>query len=440
MKKVLSILISAMLVLSMAAAFAGDAPAEELNIAIFEGGYGPAFWHWAVERFEADNPGVKVNMQISPTIGDMIRPQIVAGNVPDFLNLNDNDQTGVVLALIKDNGLLEITDVFAGPQYDSDAPLREKIIPGFLESAKCAPYGDGKIYLAPGNASPMGLVYNKTLFADNGWSVPVTWADFFALGDLAKAQGISLLTYQGIYPGYMESVLFPAIASRIGLEDFAKITSYQPGIWIDPRVIEVLEQFENICTGGYLMPGTVALNHTQSQTDQMQNKALFIPNGTWMEGEMADVPAADGYAFGLTPPPVMHNGDTRYIMSGVEQFSIPAGAKNPELAKLFLRFLYTDEAIAKYAELNDGAIIATNNALELCKPFVTEGVYGMFGAYNEPDAASLIVGFLALPENSKIIYGDEIFQPLADVMTGNMTALQWAESIDQACQDIAAGR
>lgn len=38
------------------------------------------------------------------------------------------------------------------------------------------------------------------------------------------------------------------------------------------------------------MDGTVALNHTQSQTDMMMNKALFIPNGNWMEGEMADAP------------------------------------------------------------------------------------------------------------------------------------------------------
>lgn len=440
MKKMLALLTALLMVLSMAPALAEDAPTGELNLAIFEGGYGADYWHWAIETFEADNPGVKVNMQISPTIGDMIRPQIVAGDVPDFLNLNDNDQTGVVLALIKDNGLLDITDVFEGPQYDSDEPLKDKIIPGFLESARCAPYGDGKIYLAPGNASPMGLIYNKTLFAENGWEVPVTWDDFFALGELAKEQGIALFTYQGIYPSYMESVLFPAIASRIGLDDFKKITSFQPGIWTDSRVLEVLEQFEKIYTNGDLMSGTVALNHTQSQTDQMQNKALFIPNGTWMESEMADVPAAEGYAFGLTPPPVMAEGDTRYIMSGVEQFSIPAGAKNPELAKLFLRFLYTDASIAKYAELSGGAILATNNALELCRPYITDGVYGMFGSYSEPGAASLIVGFDAAPENSKILYSDEIFQPLSDVMSGTMTAAEWAESIDQACQDIAAGK
>ena len=58
----------------------------------------------------------------------------------------------------------------------------------------------------------MGLVYNKTLFEENGWETPVTWDDFFELGEKAKEKGIALFTYQGIYPGYLESMLWPALA------------------------------------------------------------------------------------------------------------------------------------------------------------------------------------------------------------------------------------
>ena len=79
-------------------------------------------------------------------------------------------------------------------------PLKDQVIDGLLDSAKCSPYGDGKIYIAPFDASPMGLVYNKTLFEENGWETPVTWDDFFELGDKAKEKGIALFTYQGIYP------------------------------------------------------------------------------------------------------------------------------------------------------------------------------------------------------------------------------------------------
>ena len=69
---------------------------NELNIAVFEGGYGSAYWDEIIKRFEDAYPGVTVNMQISPKIGDIIRPQIVAGNVPDFISMNDNDSTGLI--------------------------------------------------------------------------------------------------------------------------------------------------------------------------------------------------------------------------------------------------------------------------------------------------------------------------------------------------------
>ena len=125
---------------------------KELNIAIFEGGYGPEYWEEIVDRFE-ETYGVTVNMQISPTIGDIIRPQIVAGNVPDFISMNDNDTTGLISSMIRENALLDITDVFEGPGLEDTSPLKEQVLEGVLNTAKCSPYSDGKVYLAPFNAS-----------------------------------------------------------------------------------------------------------------------------------------------------------------------------------------------------------------------------------------------------------------------------------------------
>jgi len=410
---------------------------QELNIAVFEGGYGSGFWEALIAKFEEDNPGVKINMQISPEIGDVIRPQIAAGNVPDLLALAINDQTGVVLSLIKDNCLLDITDVFDSPQYDSGAALRGKITAGFLESANCAPYGDGKIYLAPQNAGPMGLVYNKTLFEDNQWDIPMTWDDFFALGDRAKEQGIALFTYPGIYPEYMESILWPAIASAVGPEDFAKLQSYDVGIWGDPRVLALLGQFAKIGSGGYLLAGTAALDHAMSQTEHMHNKALFIPNGIWMETEMRDAARAEGYAFALAPPPVMKEGDTRYVMSSFEQLSIPKAARNPELARLFLRYFYTDEVLKMYADMCN-AVIPTVNATSLIEGLVSDGVYSMFGAYDEPGADPLIVGFDAPPDGALIRWSDEVFYSLSGLMNGSLSVQECSARIAAAAAQLSA--
>lgn len=196
---------------------------NELNIAVFEGGYGSEYWDEIIKRFEAAYPGVTVNMQISPKIGDIIRPQIVAGNVPDFISMNDNDSTGLISSMVKEHALMDLSDVFEEGGIDDDTPLKDQVIDGLLDSAKCSPYGDGKIYIAPFDASPMGLVYNKTLFEENGWETPVTWDDFFELGDKAKEKGIALFTYQGIYPGYLESMLWPALASATGIDNMKAV-------------------------------------------------------------------------------------------------------------------------------------------------------------------------------------------------------------------------
>ncbi len=406
---------------------------QELNIAIFEGGYGPDYWNEIVARFE-EAYGVTVNMQISPTIGDIIRPQIVAGNVPDFISMNDNDTSGLISSLIRENALMDITDVFEGPGLEDTSPLKDQVLDGVLDTAKCSPYGDGKVYLAPFNASPLGLVYNKTLFEENNWELPETWDEFFALGDQAKEQGIALMTYPGLYPGYMESLLWPAIASAAGIDTAMDISNYVPGSFSSPEVMAVLENIQKISTGGYLMDGSVALNHTQSQTEMMMNKAVFIPNGNWMEGEMKDAPRADGFEFGLTTAPSMNAGDPRYVMTSVEQFSIPAAAKNPELAKEFLRFLYTEESVKLFAE-KAGGIYALKNATELSKDYVTEGVYSMNEVYNEGD--SMVFGFVALPEGCKVTPRSEVFQSIADLMNGNLTPQQWSEKVEASFIEVA---
>lgn len=412
---------------------------KELNIAVFQGGFGDAYWNAVVEEFEKTHEGVTVNMTISPTIAEIIRPQIVAGNAPDFISLNDSSEDGLILSLIKENALLDITDVFDGQNYAGTGTLRDDIKDGLLESKKCAPYADKKIYLAPFNTGPQGLVYNKTVFDEKGWQIPETWDDFFALGDTVQADGRSLFTYQGIYPGYLEEMLWPAIASSCGMDAIKKIWAYEEGSFNNPEVVAVLQKFADISAKGYMLPGTVGMNHTESQSEMMLGKAAFITNGTWMESEMADAPREEGFEFAMAPTPSMKKGDVHYVLDSCEQFSIPAAAKNPELAKEFLRFLYSDESVKLFAE-KAGAVMATKSGRELAKDYISTATYNMYGIYDQPNTASLIMNFEALPENCKINVSDEVFNPMISLFNGEITAEEWAESVEAAFAQIRADK
>ena len=411
---------------------------QELNIAIFQGGYGDAYWNQMVEKFEADHEGVKINMTISPTIGDIIRPQIVAGNAPDFIYLNTDGTDGVGRSLIKEHALLNLDDVFDGPNYAGTGTLRDDITDGILESSKCAPYGDGEIYFAPFNNGPEGLIYNKTFFEENNLEAPKTWDDFFALGDQVKEiDGRALLAYQGIYPSYLEIMLWPAVANECGKEALTGIANYEEGSFNNEGVIKALNHLKEIADKGYLLDGTIGMNHTESQTEMMLGKALFIPNGTWMESEMKDAPREDGFEYAMIPTPAENAGDVHYIYDCCEVFAIPADAENPELAKEFLRFLYSDESVMAFAEAS-GALYATKTAYEVAKDKLSNAIYNMYGIYEESNAASMIMSFAAVPADCKVNPRDEIFNSITSLLNGEMTAEELAEHAEEAFAQVRA--
>ena len=150
--------------------------------------------------------------------------------------------------------------------------------------------------------------------------MPKTWDEFFALGDKVKdIDGRALFTYQGIYPGYMEEMLWPAIANECGEEALTKIANYEEGSFNNEGVLKALSHIKEIADKGYLLEGTVGMNHTESQTEMMLGKAAFITNGTWMENEMQDAPREDGFEFAMAPIPTENADDVHYVFDSCEQ-------------------------------------------------------------------------------------------------------------------------
>lgn len=419
---------------------AGTAPGggeqQVLEVALFEGGLGAEFWREIIAEFEKEHPDIRVEATINPKVGEIIRPRIVAGDPPDFIDLSDTDASGVLTAMIKDRQLTDLTDVFEGPAYGQDLPLKELIADGFLTGRKFAPYGDGKTYIAPKYCGPIGLVYDANLFAEKGWQPPVTWDEFFALGDKAKAEGIALVTFPGIYPYYLEHFILASLASSVGLEGMNDIFAFKEGSFSTPEVMAVLEQLQKLGEGGYLLEGSAALNHTQSQTEMMLGNALFVPTGSWVEGEMEGAPRRDGFAFGMCTGPVFRADDDQYVYSNYGQLFIPKDAKNPEAAKEFLRFYYTEAAAASLAKYGN-AVMPLKDGKEVVKDYISETQYNMFDLFNQ--ATAIMPDYEALPVGSKIdVY--ELFygKGIAQLLYGEMTAAECAESVEKGFAQINA--
>ena len=118
-------------------------------------------------------------------------------------------------------------------------------------------------------------------------------------------------------------------------------------------------------------------------------------------------------------------------------WAISANAKNPELAKEFLRFLYTEDSVKLFAEKANG-IYALKKANEMVKGIVTDGVYNMNDIYQE--GTFMVFGWDAMPDTSKVVIADSVFNVASDVMNGDMTAEQWRDGIEAAFEEIAASK
>lgn len=420
---------------------AADAPAADedatgfegqtLKVAAFEGGFGAQYWENISKAFE-EAYGVTVELVTSPTIDEIVRPQIIAGEYPDVLFLNSNSMA-LYQELVQEKAYEDLSAIFAGPSYDDpNVPLHDIIISGLLDTRYFAPHGDGSIIMAPHSSNCQSLIYNKTLFDANGWTVPETWDEFFALGEEAKAKGYNLFTYPGLYPDYNAPMILSSLASALGTEAVDQFTSYDSSVLKTPEAIAIYENFAKIGQG-YLMPGTTALNHTQSQAEFMLDKAMFIPNGDWLPAEMADAPTTEGFEWASAPFLALEKGQDRYYNLIVDGFGVMKNGANVELGKEFVRFFYSAEAQRFLAEASITA--ATTNFVDVAGDLLPPEKAAFAAVAKEAGAISTtMVGV-----DTKLVFADYAWNAITDVMNGDMTADEWREGVIDAMDRIKAG-
>lgn len=69
-----------------------------------------------------------------------------------------------------------------------------------------------------------------------------------------------------------------------------------------------------------------------------------MPNGNWVIGEMANS-TPEGFNWGMMAPPKFNADEDNYIYTFTEQMWIPADAENMDLAKEFVKFMYSDTVV-----------------------------------------------------------------------------------------------
>lgn len=311
MKKAIALGLSSALILTL---FAGCKAPEDtgsgsgskkttLKVAALESAYGADMWKQIKAAFEAENEGVTVELTIDKNLEDVISPDMKAGNYPDVIHLATGRPLALTETMTKDNALRDLSAILEMTVPGENVKVKDKILPGFLDTSLTKPYSDGKTYLMPMFYGPCGLFYNAGLFQQKGWEVPKTWDEMWELGEKAKAEGIALFTYPTT--GYFDAFFYGLMYSIGGDAFFQKATHYAEGVWDSAEATQLFDIVSKLAS--YTEKTTVANANNESYLKNQQlildNKALFMPNGTWVVGEMVDVPRADGFAWGFAPSP-----------------------------------------------------------------------------------------------------------------------------------------
>ena len=447
MKKTIALLLVLVLALGMLAGCGGsndtaeapaadsgetaETPAAEISVAAIETAYGSEMWQQVAEAFTAET-GIKVNLTTDKNLEDVIGPAMQGGEFPDVIHLATGREAGLTEQFIKDNNIADITDVLSITVPGEDVTVADKIAGGFTETSLTNPYGDGKTYLAPMFYSPCGLFYNAGLFAEKGWEVPTTWDEMWELGDKAMEEGIYLFTYPTT--GYFDAFLYALMYTVGGPEFFDAATHYEEGIWDSEEAQQCFDIIAKLAT--YTNPITPAQandqDFTQNQQLVLDNKALFMPNGTWIVGEMAEAPRAEGFQWGMTALPAATEGGDRYSYTWFEQAWIPAGAENIDAAKQFIAFLYSDTACEIFAAA--GAIQPVLGIAD-----TLEGDNQMFYSIYDDGAKAAMGNFASYTAVAGLGTVREVFMdPVNSLVNGEITEEQWIENIKTASAQMLA--
>lgn len=406
--------------------------AKILQVAVFEGGYGAKMWTEIKAAFEALVDGVTVELTVDKKIADVISSGIKDGVYPDVVHCATGREAGLTETITKEKGLLPLTGVLDMIIPGEAVTVEDKIISGFLDTVGTNPYNDDVTYYAPMFYSPCGLFYNAGLLEEKGWTLPATWDEMWALGDKARAEGISLFTYPTA--GYFDAFLFALMESAGGASLYNKAMTYEDGIWESDQMQEVTAVIAKLTE--YTEATTVANANDDSFTKNQQlildNKAIFCPNGTWLPGEMKDVPRADGFKWGFTAIPAVSADQYPSSFTFFEQMWIPAAAENQGLAEQFVAFMYSDKAAEIFAKF--GAA----QPIEGVSSKLSEENQMYYNIYENDTASVVLGGFVATAPVEGVTMSTALFDSINRIFSGNKTVDEWMSEVEKTSDRLRA--
>ena len=201
------------------------------------------------------------------------------------------------------------------------------------------------VYAMPYMANAAGVLYNKDMFEEHGWTIPTTWDEFTALCEKIEAEGI-----QPLYFGFKDSwtCLAPwnAIAVDLAPSDVCSEVNKGNTTFTD-NYREVAEKEKALLA--YAQDNPAAYGYNDACTAFAKGESAMFVIGSYAVPQIKSVNPdmnIDSFVF-----PASNNAEENVLNSGNDlQFSIMKNCEHKEEAYEVLRFFMEDENVQSYID------------------------------------------------------------------------------------------
>lgn len=316
-----------------------------------------------MEDFNASHDDIYLNITSPADAVTIMKTRFVREDYPDVIGIGgDADYASFVDSAI-------LADV-------SDCPTSADVQKAYSDILKSVTYVpmDG-IYGVPCVANAAGMLYNKDLFEEHGWTIPETWDELIALFERIQAETPDI---HPIYLGYLDTwtILSPWNSITINMvpSDLARQVNAGTAKFADyyrepaERMLQLLDYAED---------GPFAYSYNDACTAFARGQSAMYPCGSFAVPQILSV--NPDMNIGMFAMPSADDPDDRIVVSGVDlQWCVAETCEHKDAVYEVIAFLNEQANVQTYID-DQRAIPCTEGDFTLdplfddIQPFLDEG-------------------------------------------------------------------
>lgn len=313
------------------------------------------------QKFNESQDEIVLTIESPNEAMTILKTRFVREDPPDIIGIGGDINYSIFL----DAGMLMDISDYAGLADIKDS---------YLETADLLEFVPAEgAYAAPFAANAAGVLYNKDIFDEHGWTIPRTWDEFIALCGQIQAAGI-----QPLFFGYRDTwtCLAPwnAIAVDLVPADICQQVNRGEATFTE-AYRKVAER--DLALLDYAQPDPFAYGYNDACTEFARGGAAMFVIGNYAIPQILSVNPdinIDSFVF-----PASNNPEQNVLNSGNDlQFSIIKDCEHKEAAYKVLDFLFADENVQLYLDDQNAVPCKKGNftishMLNGMKPYIDSG-------------------------------------------------------------------